>query len=239
MRPSREMVQALPLFAGLQASDIDRVTAASYVEKRPRGTVIQEHDDAPAYIYFLIEGTVECSGAVLDEHRGLKFVHGGDYFPLASIVLNLPTPMSYAAVTECVVLRMPAALIRELIATIPAFAITVLHQCAACCRNFVSELQVVHVRNGVDRLAFWLVSEARRRKECAEFEVTLPKGRIADVLNFAPEMLSRYLAVLKDFGVTSTHNSIRIGSVDRLESFVRSDAKVRGTRAEAHGLRMA
>ena len=239
MRPSRELVESLHLFHALRAPEIDRITAASYIEKRPRGTVIQEHDDLAAYIYFLLEGTVECTGSVLDEHRGFMFLHGGKFFPLASIVLNQPTPLSYVAATECVVLRMPAALIRELIAAAPAFALTVLNECAVCCRDLIGELRVVHVRNGVDRLAYWLVSEARRRKALADFEVSLPKGRIADVLNFAPEMLSRYLTMLKDVGVTSTHNTIRIGNVDRLEAFVRTDAKVRGTRPADHGLRPA
>lgn len=232
------MIEALPLFVSLPEPEIERLTRNSFLEKKPRGTVIQESDDTPAYMHFLIEGTVECTGTVIDEERGLKFLHSGKYFPLASIVLNGPTPISYAAATECLVLRIPASLIRDMLTAIPAFALSVLGECATCCRDLITELRVNHVRNGVDRLAFWLVGEAHRCEAIADFEVTLPKGRIADVLNFAPEMLSRYLAVLKDAGVSSTHTTIRVGNVARLESFVKSEAKGRGAR-DAGALRSA
>jgi CRP-like cAMP-binding protein len=220
MRPSLDMLKALPMLEALPADSLAVLAEQSAIESRPKGTVIQEQDDHPAYFYYLIEGTIECSSVVFDVERCLKFIHAGEFFPLNAVVLNDLTVSSYAALSECVVLRLPARLIREFLVSTPQFAFAALQESANYCRDLICEKKGAHIRNGADRLAAWLIAEAHRRNATSGIEITLPKGKIADLLGFAPEMLSRYLTMLKDFGVSSTHNTIKVDSLERLENFL-------------------
>ena len=220
MRPSLEMLKALPMLEVLPAESIGVLAEQSAIESRPKGTVIQEQDDHPAYFYYLIEGTIECSSVVFGVERCLKLIHAGEFFPLNAIVLNDITVSSYAALSECVVLRLPAGLIREFLVSTPQFAFAALQESANYCRDLIRERKGTHIRNGTDRFAAWLIAEAHRRNATSGIDIALPKGKIADLLGFAPEMLSRYLAMLKDFGVSSTHNKIRVDSLERLKNFL-------------------
>lgn len=222
MRPSLEMLATLPMLKALPAASLAILAESSSIESRPKGTVLQEQEDYPACFYYLIDGTIECSATVLDVERCLKFIQAGEFFPLNAVVLNDMTVSSYAALSECVVLRMPAPLIRDFLFSAPHFAFAALQESANYCRDLICEKQGSHIRNGADRLAAWLIAEAHRRNATAAIEITLPKGKIADLLGFAPEMLSRYLTMLKEAGVASTHNTIRIDSLERLEAFLAS-----------------
>lgn len=220
MRPALDMLQALPMLKALPAANLSVLAEKSAIESRPKGTVIQEQDDHPSCFYYLIEGAIECSATVFDVERCLKFIYAGEFFPLNAVVLNDVTVSSYVALSECIVLRLPARLIREFLVNTPQFAFAALQESANYCRDLICEKQGSHIRNGADRLAAWLTAEARRRNATSGIEILLPKGKIADLLGFAPEMLSRYLILLKDSGVSSTHNTIRVDNLDRLEAFL-------------------
>lgn len=226
LRPSLDMLQSLPLLKVLPEASLVLLAEKSAIESRPKGTVILEQDDRPAYFFHLIDGTIECSATVFDVERCVKFIHAGEFFPLNAVVLNDVTISSYAALSECVVLRIPAALIRDFLASTPQFALAALHECANYCRDLISEKQGAHIRNGADRLAAWLIAESNRRNATSGIEINLPKGKIADLLGFAPEMLSRYLTMLKSSGVSSTHNTIKVDSLDRLAAFLGSHGLV-------------
>ncbi len=220
MRPSIELLQGLPMLKVLPVTCLERLAGQSAIESRPKGTVIQEQDDRPSYFYYLIDGTIECSAKVFDVERCLTFIYAGEFFPLNAVALDDVTISSYAALTDCIVLRIPAGVIRECLVSAPQFAFAALQECASYCRDLIREKQGAHIRNGADRLAAWLIAESKRRKATAPVDICLPKGKIADLLGFAPEMLSRYLTMLKDFGVSSTHNKIRIDSLEDLGRFL-------------------
>ncbi len=176
-------------------------------------------------------GTVVCGAHIFDTDRSVQFIHASEFFPLNAVVLDELTLSYYTAVTPCRLMRLPAQEIRVLLDREPAFARAVLTETSYYCRDLIREKQGLYIRSGADRLAAWLLAEAHRAKAHGPHEVLLPKGKISEILDFAPEMLSRYLATLRDHGVSSTQTAILIDDPDALAAFLKPQHRERLTNA--------
>ena len=67
---------ASPLFAGLAAQDLTRLSQVMRVENHPRGTVLVEEGDIPSTFFVLLDGNV----TVHREGRHVGDLGPGDYF---------------------------------------------------------------------------------------------------------------------------------------------------------------
>ena len=104
---------AHPPFDVLGADDLARIAAGTQTEPTPRGQVIFSQGAGPAeYVRMVRSGSVE----VIHDGRVLDLLGPGELFGYASMISGLPTGFEARAAEDTVCYRIPADVIRPLLA---------------------------------------------------------------------------------------------------------------------------
>jgi CBS domain-containing protein len=104
---------AHPPFDVLEADDLGRIAAGTETESTPRGQVIFSQGAGPAeYVRMVRSGSVE----VIHDGRVLDLLGPGELFGHASMISGLPTGFEARAAEDTVCYRIPADVIRPLLA---------------------------------------------------------------------------------------------------------------------------
>jgi len=102
-----------PPFDTIGAEDLARVAAVTEVEASPRGKTIFSQGAGPVeYLWMVRDGLVE----VVDDGRVLDLLGPGELFGQASMMSGLPTGFQTRAAEDTVCYRIPADVVRPLLA---------------------------------------------------------------------------------------------------------------------------
>jgi CRP/FNR family transcriptional regulator, cyclic AMP receptor protein len=92
-----EFIRAVPLFAGLQAEELNRVAAAMQLLDVVAGELICAQGD-PGYQFYVIAG----GEAVVERHgQPVAKLHAGDYFGELALLDRGPRSATVRALTDC------------------------------------------------------------------------------------------------------------------------------------------
>jgi CRP/FNR family transcriptional activator FtrB len=122
----------------------------------------------------------------------------------------------------------PAQTVRDLFGRDAAFARAVVKELAARYRSVVRALKNEKLRTGAERLANWILQAHTRQGDRHSVEMTFGKRTLAARLGMTPENLSRNLAFLGKYGVTSSGRDIVIEDLSVLERFAKPNALIDG-----------
>lgn len=136
------------------------------------------------------------------EERVLRFVGANESFGEAPALLDRPAPFDAVALSETLLVVVPRAPLLRLLERYPAVAQQLVAHLAEDYLSLLSELQALAQRNGVQRLASYLVSLAEREPGANGCQVHLPasKATVAARLSVQKETLSRMLRELSRRG---------------------------------------
>ena len=115
----------------------------------------------------------------------------------------------------------PARAVRRVFRQDPVFAETCGTELARGYRRLVKEVSNLKLRSSLERLANWLLRQARRDAGSAHFTIPFDKKTLAAKLGIAPEVLSRNFAALAAYGVTVSGKSVHVADLAGLEAFAR------------------
>ena len=102
-----------PPFDTVEADDLARVAAVTETEVIPRGKTIFSQGAGPVeYLWVVRSGSVE----IIHDGRVLDLLGPGELFGHASMISGLPTPFEARAAEDTVCYRIPADVIRPLLA---------------------------------------------------------------------------------------------------------------------------
>ena len=79
------------------------------------------------------------------------------------------------------------------------------------------------LRNGVERLANYLLRANERTSGAGQFELSEDKRTLAALLGMTPEYLSRTFSALKKYGVEVNGRKIRLTNLDDLIHLAKPD----------------
>jgi pimeloyl-ACP methyl ester carboxylesterase len=119
-----QVLEAIPLFAGLDAATRTRLAASAQGVESLAGDVVFRQGDSPDGVYVVKRGTFSVAVAASSEPGAIcvRTLHPGDFFGEMSLLTNEPRSATVRCETEGEVLRIPAAHARALLARDPAAA---------------------------------------------------------------------------------------------------------------------
>lgn len=223
-----KLVHGLPIFRHLDEAVFTETIANCRILNFAPQDILAVERVMPKDLFILLEGIVENFSERDGKSTTLSLMRPPAAFILAAVVMRRPYLVSVRAISAAKVLAMPIDVFHALFARDPQFALSASQELATRYRDMVKELKNLKTRTAVERLANWILSEAKFSGDKDEFEMMIGKAMLASRLGMTNEHLSRAFAQLRDLGVETSGRHIRISNRLGLESFARPDPLIDG-----------
>jgi CRP/FNR family transcriptional activator FtrB len=226
--PDWNSVRALPLFCDMGEENFDRLVDGAFCHRFPKYANLVTEGDTADFLYVLVDGLIELYGTHDGQKTTLDILQPVGSFTLAAVIRDDVYLKSARTLAPSQILMIPAQTVREVYRTDHAFADAIVNELAERYRCSVRALKSVKLRNGLERLANWILytDEQQGGQRC--FELSFDKRTLASRLWMTPENLSRNLAVLTKHGVRSAGRGIVIENPSALVQLAKPNSLIDG-----------
>ena len=219
--PELAQLKALPLFSKMTENSLASLLDAALLQQFPTGVILIHEGDHADFLHVLVDGLVEIFTEQDGGEWGISLINPISTFILAAVVSDQPYLNSARTLSDSRVLLIPAQNVRAIFEQDIAFARIVAQELAFAYRSTVKKLKGYMARSSVQRVANWILAEAKRDSSQANIVVPFDRGTLASHIGTTRENLSRSLAMLTEHGVRIRGREIVIDSKERLEAFAR------------------
>jgi CRP-like cAMP-binding protein len=202
--------------SGLPRPLIDRLAEQSGIQRIGKGSILVRQGEQAQFVYFLIEGSVSLLSGPEGEQTIADFMDAGEIILIAPALLRLPYMVTAKAVTDLLVVMIPAADFRHLAETQLPLAVALNRILAGHWRLLLRHLTQTKSRDADTRLMQYFVDSATTRNGPAHFTLPGSKRDLAAHLGITPATLSRSLKRLGKLGVQTKGSEVQIEDVSRL-----------------------
>lgn len=211
----------LPLFSEMKEESLASLLDAALLQQFPTGVILIHEGDHADFLHVLVDGLVEIFTEQSGGEWGISLINPVSTFILAAVVSDQPYLNSARTLADSRVLLIPAQRVRSVFDQDVAFARIVARELAIAYRSSIKKLKGYLARSSVERLANWILTEARRDAAQGNIVIPFDRGTLASHIGTTRENLSRSLALLTEHGVRIRGREIVIDSKEQLEAFAR------------------
>ncbi len=233
MRPADlPEIRRLPLFRAMTEESFETLMARAYAQVFPAGLDLIRQGDPADFLHVLVEGRVELYAEWADSQCTMGLVDPVGSFIIAACITDAPYLMSARTVERSRIVMVPAPDLKEVFLDDSAFAVSVINELALSYRTMVRHAKSLKLRNSRQRIAAWLLSQARQAGDRPTFLLPVEKRHIASYLGMTPENLSRALKSLEGDGVKVDGGRVILTDRARLAEVARPDPLLDGPEPE-------
>ena len=205
----------------MASESLESLLETALLQQFPSGVVLIHEGESADFLHVLVDGLVEIFTEQNGAECGISLINPVSTFILAAVVSDQPYLNSARTLADSRVLLIPAQRVRAIFDQDVAFARIVARELALAYRSSVKKLKGYMARSSVERLANWILTEARRDSAQANIVIPFDRGTLASHIGTTRENLSRSLALLTEHGVRIRGREIVIDRKDQLEAFAR------------------
>jgi CRP/FNR family transcriptional activator FtrB len=217
MRDSEKpLIRELQLFADMDEANFEQLMHASYWQQFPPQVELIAEGGRADFLHVVTEGCVELYAASNGRETTLALIRPVTTFILAAVLKDAVHLMSGRTTEASRVLMIPSKDIRAMMDVDSHFSRAIIDELATGFRSMVKRLKNQKLRNGVERLANYLLLLHAQQGHKPVIELRAEKKTIASLLGMTPENLSRAFATLGPYGVTVDGNRVELRDVDDL-----------------------
>ncbi len=225
------MIERAPFFQAAGAMAMAELLRPSFTQLLPRGTVLFDQGEEPEFLHLLLEGSVglqakgDLGGTTVVEIFGK-----GEVFLAPAVILRLPYLASAVALTEVLVLMIPAEHFRTTVRGSLELSRACTELLSRHWRLMVDQVVDLKLNSVEVRLGRFLARRVSEEAGAGCASLPEPRAAIAARLGMTPETLSRALAALEGRG-TLRRTPDGPAVADRSALLGRSDSPRRRRRA--------
>lgn len=220
IHPRVPFLKRIELFAPLPAASLERLAEVSGLQRFSNHGYLFREGEEPDFVYCFVEGGIVLVGGGNGHEAVIDFFGPGESVLLPAAVLGLPYLVSARATSDGQALLIPASKLREQLTQDVALAAQCARVLSRHWRVLISQIKEIKTHGAAERLAHFLISQAEKTKGPATLVLPGMKKEVATRLGIKPETLSRTLKKLRDYGVDTEGDTIRIASLERLAALV-------------------
>lgn len=213
------VLNATPLFAGLDRETLKRMLQDSSIRRYPRNaTLFMQGEDANR-CFVVFEGWLKLFRDTMDGHESVITVIGpGESFAEAAMFSSAAFPVSCSAIEDSRALVVNSGSLFSEMRQNPEVGFNMLASMSARLRGLIRQIEQLTTRSTTQRVADFLVRLAD--SDFGEAVVHLPhdKGLVAGRLGMQPESFSRALSRLRRHGVTTEGRTVKIDDLATLQT---------------------
>jgi CRP/FNR family transcriptional activator FtrB len=217
----------IPSLSELPRTLIDKLVEVSGIQRIGKGSTLFREGEHAHFVYALIEGSVSLVSGPRREETIADFIDAGDIILVPPALLGLPYMVTAKAVTDLLVVLIPAEEFRRMAETELALAVALNRLLAGHWRLLLRHLTQTKSRDADTRLVQFLIDGAGVTRGAARFTLPGSKQDLAAHLGMTPATLSRSLKRLSPLGVKTAGSDVQIENIARLSAFSHSHAAAR------------
>jgi CRP/FNR family transcriptional activator FtrB len=222
--PRVPYLKKIDLFAPLPESSLARLAEIAGLQRFSVHGYLFREGEEPDFIYCFIEGGIVLVGGSGGQEAVIEFFGPGESILLPAALLGLPYLVSARATSDGQALLIPAGKLRQLIDEDCALAAQCARILSRHWRVLINQIKEIKTHGAAERLAHFLLGQAEKSKGPAALTLPGLKKEVATRLGIKPETLSRTLRKLREYGVETDGDTIRIASLERLAALAGTPA---------------
>ena len=217
-----EQLRSLPLFSGLEPSQLERLASGAMELAVPRGTIVFRESDACTGLHLVEKGQIKLS-LLTDrgQEKVLRLVGEQESFGEPALFLEQCHLMTAEAITDSTLLHIAKDVVLNEVSRNAAFGRRVIGDLCRQLHERTLDLQSYLLLSGRQRVVKYLLDQLPSKVNGSPAVVMLPakKGVIASRLNLTHEHFSRILHELAiDALIQVDGRAIRIPDLHRLRT---------------------
>jgi CRP/FNR family transcriptional activator FtrB len=221
-------VRQTALFAAISDEALHTLTTGAFLQVFPPHVELFLEGEEADFLFVVMDGLVELYAAWNGREAAITTVRPTGTFILAAVVRGARYLMSARTLGRCRLLMLPAVNVRQALRDDNSFALAMIDELSGCYRAAVKTQKNLKLRNGVERLAAYLLQMSADIKS-PEFDLPFDKRTLASLLGMTAENLSRAFATLRPYGVAVNGGRITITSATDLERLAKPAPLMDGT----------
>lgn len=205
----RSLVAHLPLFAGLDATELDELLKEARAVRHPKNSNVFEQGQEAHSLFLLLNGHVRAEKTTPDGKQiVVRYVSAGEVFGVAQAIGLKHYPATAVAAVDSVSLAWPSAAWPRLVAQHPALATNTLQtvgQRLQEAHTRVIEMTTEEVERRIAHALLRLVKQAGRKVE-GGIEIDFPISRqdVAEMTGTTLHTVSRVLSAWEQQGLVES-----------------------------------
>ncbi|MCP8896180.1 Crp/Fnr family transcriptional regulator [Shinella daejeonensis] len=195
----RELVDALPIFHGLDASALDKLLAHASQRSHAKGDTVFQQGEEATHFYVLLRGRLKVQQVTADGQQFIvRVVNPGDLFGFAMALGRTQYPGTPIAAVDSVTLAWPMGMMNDILQHNPTFAINTMQmigQRLDAAHDRLREMSTQEVEGRVAHAVIRLAQEAGV-KSGSEIRIDFPISRqdIAEMTGTTLHTVSRIIS---------------------------------------------
>ena len=220
--PRMSYLKKIDLFAPLPEASLARLAEVAGLQRFSNHGYLFREGEEPDFIYCFVEGGIVLIGGADGQEAVIEFFGPGESVLLPAALLGQPYLVSARATSDGQALLIPAGKLRQLIDEDVALAAQCARVLSRHWRVLINQIKEIKTHGAAERVAQFLLAQVDKTKGAASLVLPGMKKEVATRLGIKPETLSRTLKKLRDYGVDTEGDTIKIASLERLSALVRS-----------------
>ena len=210
------VVRSISLFSTLSDKHFDDLLQMAYLQSFPTHVQLATEGDPAEFLHVIVQGTVELFSKSNDREATMFVLKPVSTFNLSAVLEDAVYLMSARTKDRAKVLMIPAENVRKVMAVDSDFAHAMVAELAKRYRVVIRTLKEHRLRNGVERLANYLLRVNERTSRMGHIELIEDRRTLAARLGMTPEYLSRAFSKLKKYGVEVNGRKICLTNLNDL-----------------------
>ncbi len=213
-------IAEVPLFAGLPAEQLDRITGIVVDKKYGKGQTLFLEGSRAAGFYVVVSGRIKIYKISPEGKEQILHIFAkGELFGEVPMFAGGSYPAHAETLEASRVLFFPREAFLQLLRKEPSLALNMLGILSQRLRRFTHLIEDLSLKEVPGRLAAYLLYLSNRRKDSDAFELDITKAQLASFLGTIPETLSRILSRMSQQGLIWVEGRrIRLLNRNTLES---------------------
>ncbi len=219
-RQDLEILRRVPLFAGLDETQLDELLRDATVRDYHKGQLLFQQGDTADSFYVVLGGWVKIFRLTPDGEQAVMALFTlGETFAEAAMFMGGPFPASAEVTEDARLLRIQSGPFRKRLHAKPEIAVAMLASVSRRMHYLIGQIEQLQLRSGTQRVAHFLLKQCPAREGPAEIVLPYDKALIASRLGMKPESFSRALARLRDLGVRTARSRVSISDTAALARY--------------------
>jgi len=216
----QDIIKRAPLLMDLPGNVLERLLEDCHVVKHPQHKLLFLRGEPADHIFLILDGWVKVYRDTPDgEQTVIGILKPGETVAEAAIFLGKDYPASAEVVSDARLLEIPSESLLSLLREDGELGIRMLGTLSQRMRGLVLHIEQIQARSTPQRLGEFLLGLCAQNEGSVTLDLPYDKSLVAARLGMKPESLSRALAKLRDFGVSTNGHQVTLDDIAGLRAF--------------------
>lgn len=197
-----QLLRTAAIFQSLSQTDLMPIANASKKVSHAANALLFAEQDPATHFFLVIKGSVRLYRLTPDgKEKVIEIIRAGETFAESVALLDKPYPVFASTIEATEMIKIPAAVIRSLMAQNTGLALKMLASLSLRVHKFINDIHTLSMSSAQQKVAGYFL--AFLSDETIEQRIQLPskKAIVASRLGLQPETFSRVLGKMKERGV--------------------------------------